>query len=64
MTVAINHFITDTEAEHAAIRDFCTEFGVKCTVSSHWEHGGKGATALAKEVVSMIDHLLGNKNRR
>jgi formate--tetrahydrofolate ligase len=56
VTVAINHFITDTEAEHAAIRDFCTEFGVKCTVSSHWEHGGKGATALANEVVSMIDH--------
>jgi len=56
VTVAINHFITDTEAEHAAIHDFCTEFGVKCVVSSHWEHGGKGATELAEQVVTMIDH--------
>jgi formate--tetrahydrofolate ligase len=55
VTVAINHFITDTEEEHAAIRDFCTEFGVQCTVSSHWEHGGKGATELANRVVTMID---------
>jgi formate--tetrahydrofolate ligase len=29
---------------------------VKCTVASHWEHGGKGATTLANEVVTMIDH--------
>jgi len=56
VTVAINHFITDTDAEHEAIRKFCAEFGVECTVSSHWEHGGKGATALAERVVSMIEN--------
>jgi formate--tetrahydrofolate ligase len=56
VTVAINHYITDTDAEHAAIRDFCTEFNVECIVSSHWEHGGDGAVELAQQVVHMIEH--------
>jgi formate--tetrahydrofolate ligase len=56
VTVAINHFITDTEAEHEAIREFCASFDVECTVSSHWEHGGKGAITLAERVVSMIEN--------
>jgi formate--tetrahydrofolate ligase len=55
VTVAINHFVTDTDAEHQTIRDFCAEFNVGCTVSSHWEHGSKGAEALAEAVVDMVD---------
>lgn len=55
VTVAINHFITDTDAEHAAIREYCAQFNVECTVSSHWELGGKGATNLAQAVVDMVD---------
>ncbi|MDG2375793.1 MAG: formate--tetrahydrofolate ligase [Woeseiaceae bacterium] len=55
VTVAINHFITDTDAEHAAIREYCAQFNVECTVSSHWELGGKGATDLAQAVVDMVD---------
>ena len=54
VTVAINHFVTDTDAEHKVIKDFCAEFNVKCTVSSHWEHGGKGAEKLAGEVLDLI----------
>ncbi|MDH3441868.1 MAG: formate--tetrahydrofolate ligase [Gammaproteobacteria bacterium] len=56
VTVAINHYITDTDAEHQAIKDFCAEFNVSCTVSSHWEHGGKGATDLAEAVVDLVDN--------
>ncbi len=56
VTVAINHFITDTDAEHKAISDYCDKHGVKCTVSSHWEHGGKGAAALAEIVVDLLDN--------
>ena len=56
VTVAINHFVTDTEAEHAAVREFCAQLGVECTVSSHWEHGGEGALKLAERVVDMINH--------
>ena len=58
VTVAINHFITDTDAEHQVIKNFCAEFNVRCTVSSHWEHGGNGAQELAKEVLD----LLGEQN--
>ena len=54
VTVAINHYVTDTDGEHQAIKDHCAEFNVNCTVSSHWEHGGKGAIALAEEVVDLI----------
>ena len=54
VTVAINHFVTDTEAEHQAIRDYCAQFNVACTVSSHWELGGKGAADLARTVVDLI----------
>jgi formate--tetrahydrofolate ligase len=56
VTVAINHFVTDTDAEHQAIRDFCAEYGVSCNVSSHWEHGGKGAMPLAEAVVDLVEN--------
>ena len=54
VTVAINHYVTDTEAEHQAIMDYCKQFNVGCTVSSHWEHGGQGAVPLAEAVVDLI----------
>ncbi len=56
VTVAINHYLNDSEAEHTAIREFCTGFDVECTVSSHWEHGGEGAIGLAGRVLDMIEH--------
>jgi formate--tetrahydrofolate ligase len=55
VTVAINHYVTDTDAEHQAIRDYCSQFNVDCTVSSHWEHGSKGSSGLAEKVVAMLD---------
>jgi len=55
VTVAINHYVTDTGAEHAAIQEFCEAYDIECTVSSHWEHGGSGALDLAGCVVNMID---------
>jgi len=54
VTVAINHYVTDTDAEHQAIKDFCDGFNVSCTVSSHWEHGGEGAIPLAEAVMELI----------
>ena len=56
VTVAINHYITDTETEHMAIKNFCKEFDVECTVSSHWENGGAGATDLAEQVIDLVDN--------
>ncbi len=56
VTVAINHFVADTDAEHEAIRNYCADLGVECTVSSHWEHGGEGARGLAEHVISMLEN--------
>jgi len=56
VAVAINHFVADTAAEHEAIRSFCADLGVDCTVASHWEHGGEGAVTLAEHVVDLIHH--------
>ena len=55
VTIAINHYITDTDTEHQAIQEYCEQFNVGCTVSSHWELGGKGATDLAQAVVDVVD---------
>ncbi len=56
VTVAINNFVTDTEAEHLAIKNYCKEFDVECVVSSHWEHGSAGATDLAERVIDLVDN--------
>jgi formate--tetrahydrofolate ligase len=54
VTVAINHYVTDSAAEHQAIKEFCDEFNVSCTISSHWENGGQGAVPLAEAVMDLI----------
>ena len=54
--VAINNYVTDSEAEHLAIKNYCKEFDVECIVSSHWEHGGDGAAELAEQVIDLVDN--------
>jgi formate--tetrahydrofolate ligase len=55
--VAINHFATDTEAEHALIQDFCRgEFGVEAIVCSHWADGSAGTEAMAEHLVRLLDN--------
>ncbi len=56
VTVAINRYATDTEAEIRAIEQFCGRYNVTSTTATHWEHGGDGAVDLAKEVVAMVEH--------
>jgi formate--tetrahydrofolate ligase len=56
VTVAINRYVTDSEPEHLAIRNYCKEFDVECVVSSHWEHGGDGASELAEQVIDLVDN--------
>lgn len=54
--VAINKFVTDTDAEHAAIKARCVELGVKCVISDVWGKGGEGAIELATEVVDAVEN--------
>ena len=60
VVVAINHFVTDTDAEVQAVKDYVSEHGAEAVVSQHWEFGGKGAEGLARKVVEVVD--AGNAN--
>ncbi|TNF90309.1 MAG: formate--tetrahydrofolate ligase [Gammaproteobacteria bacterium] len=55
VTVAINRFSADTEGELNAIREFCTEFGVKAFDANHWADGSKGTRELAQHVAEVAD---------
>ena len=59
VTVAINHFITDSKAEVDAVLSFCTTQGVKASMCTHWSDGGDGATELAQNVIDICED---NKN--
>jgi formate--tetrahydrofolate ligase len=53
--VAINHFTSDTKAEHALLRERIGRLGVAVHSASHWADGGRGAVSLAHEVVRLCD---------
>lgn len=55
VVVAINHFVTDTDAEVQAVKDFVAEQGSEAIVSQHWEFGSKGSAALATRVAEIAD---------
>jgi formate--tetrahydrofolate ligase len=55
VVVAINHFVTDTDAEVQAVKDYVASQGSEAIVSQHWEFGGKGAEALAIRVAEIAD---------
>ncbi|HKJ73624.1 MAG TPA: formate--tetrahydrofolate ligase [Alphaproteobacteria bacterium] len=53
--VAINRFITDTDAEMKAIGKACADLGTEAIECTHWADGSKGTTKLAKKVVEMVE---------
>ena len=54
--VAINHFTSDTDAEHRLIADICeAEFEVEAVQCRHWAEGAAGAEQLARCVASRCD---------
>ena len=55
VVVSINHFASDTEAEHRLLRERIGEQGVAVHTARHWAEGGKGAAALAHEVVQLCE---------
>lgn len=55
VVVAINHFLSDTEAEIALLSTVAASFGVKAIVCKHWANGGAGAIDLAHEVIRMTE---------
>ena len=55
VVVAINHFVTDTDAEVQAVKDFVSEHGSEAIVSRHWELGSEGSADLATRVAEIAD---------
>ncbi|NNF79598.1 MAG: formate--tetrahydrofolate ligase [Rhizobiales bacterium] len=53
--VAINHFITDTDAEVAAVKEYVESVGAEAVLCEHWAKGSEGTIALAKRVVEIVD---------
>ena len=53
ITVAINHFITDTDKEVKIIEEHCSKLGVKAIVCMHWAKGGEGTKELANHIVEL-----------
>ncbi len=55
VVVAINHFVTDTDAEVQAVKDYVASQGSEAVLSRHWELGSEGSADLATKVVEIIE---------
>ncbi len=55
VAVAINRFITDTDAEMKEVMNAAESMGAKAFVCTHWADGGAGTEALARHVVELAD---------
>ena len=53
--VAINHFISDTDAEVAAVQEYVASHGTEAVLCKHWAKGGEGIEELAHKVVAMVE---------
>jgi formate--tetrahydrofolate ligase len=54
--VAINQFITDSEAELKFIEDFCRENKARFALTKVWEKGGEGGIELAEQVLDVLEN--------
>ena len=54
--VAVNKFVTDTDAEVKTVQAKCDYLGVQVIEANHWADGGKGAIELAEAVVDLVEN--------
>ncbi len=60
VVVAINHFVTDTDAEVQAVKDYVVGQGAEAILSKHWEFGSEGCLELATRVAEIADADMAN----
>lgn len=53
--VAINKFLTDTDAEVSLLKKLCNDFGAKAVLSEGYEKGGDGTKELAETVCEIAN---------
>jgi formate--tetrahydrofolate ligase len=60
VVVAINRFVSDSEAELASVHDYAATLDVPVALCEVWEKGGAGGEALAREVLALLDARTAN----
>ena len=55
VVVAINEFVTDTEAEIETLKELCASIQVPVELASVWADGADGGVALAETVVATLE---------
>jgi formate--tetrahydrofolate ligase len=55
VVVAINHFVSDTEAEVQAVKDYVAAQGAEAILCKHWADGSAGIEDLANKVVALAE---------
>ncbi|MBT9319000.1 formate--tetrahydrofolate ligase [Actinobacillus pleuropneumoniae] len=55
VVVALNRFVSDTDAELALIQTACAKQGVEVSLTEVWGKGGAGGVDLAQKVLKAID---------
>ena len=53
--VAVNKFVTDTDAEIKKLEQLCSQYGAKAVLSEGWEFGGEGTKTLSQAVVEACE---------
>ncbi|MCW6679011.1 formate--tetrahydrofolate ligase [Anaerococcus sp. NML200574] len=53
--VALNEFVTDTEAEIKFMEEWAKDFGVEFSLTQVWAKGGEGAIDLANKLVKLVE---------
>jgi formate--tetrahydrofolate ligase len=55
VVVAINHFVTDTEAEVQAVKEYVASQGSEAILCQHWAKGSEGIEKLARRIAEIAD---------
>ncbi len=53
--VAVNRFVSDTDAEIAAVEKMVAELGCRAVLCTHWADGGQGAEELSFRVAELCE---------
>ena len=60
VVVAINHFVTDTDAEVQAVKDYVASMGSEAILCQHWAKGSEGTEELATRIAEIADADMAN----
>ena len=55
VVVTLNHFVADTDAEVAYVKESCESMGATFAVAKVWANGGEGGKALAEKVLETLE---------